>query len=580
MKLRHITYTALLALVSLSSCNSFLDKVPDTRVELKTPEQLRMLLVNGYPTSSYSLVGELSSDNVIDNNSPNEDGVRYNLSSYGKIDDEIFAWEEAKASNSTDSPSSVWEAYYGSIACCNAVLQQIEALEAEGNESSDAATIRAIKGEALVLRSYDHFILANLFCMPYRGAELSKQYPGIPYVTEPETTVLVQYERGTLDQTYANIQKDLEEGLPLINDGLYEVPKYHFNRQAAYAYAARFYLFIRDYENVLKYADLALGGADSDPAKYCSDIWSQTSNFSYISDFARYYTNITQARNFMLLPTYSGFWRHFVSSPRYTPNRDAKRATIQGPGPTWDAFQWTNSKTHETFAMHPAFNGCCGSCSKSEYGTYFAGPVGEMFEYTDKVQGIGYTHNVRSEFYGEETIMCRAEAKAFLGDIEGAVADLKAWEETMRNSPNIGTSELRRFKTLTLDLINEFYGTSNPGFGIVKKIHVDEVCPSSRYSVTSNIEPLLQCIYHFRRIVTVHNGMRFMDIRRLGLEVSHNIGANNRVEVLNTLDPRCALQIPYDVIAAGLKGNDRSYSSASGSDASKTTTEKYEMVNK
>ena len=575
MKFRHITYTALLALVSLTSCNSFLDKVPDTRVELKTPEQLRMLLVNGYPAASYSLVGELSSDNVIDNNSPNADGVRYNLNSYGKIDDEMFAWDDAKASNGTDSPSSVWENYYSSIACCNAVLQRIAELEAEGRGDE----VKAIKGEALVLRSYDHFILANLFCMPYRGAELSKQYPGIPYVTEPETKVLVQYERGTLDQTYEKIQKDLEEGLPLINDGIYEVPKYHFNKEAANAYAARFYLFIRDYEKVLKYADLALGGEGSDVASYCSDIWNQTSNFSYISDFARYFTNITHKRNFMLLPTYSGFWRHFVSSPRYTPNRDAKRATIQGPGPTWDRWQWTNSKTHETFAMHPAFNGCCGSCSKSEYGTYFAGTCGELFEYTDKVQGIGYTHNVRSEFFGEETIMCRAEAKAFLGDIEGAVADLKAWEETLRNTPNVSANDLKKFSTLTIDVINNFYGANDPGFGIVKKLHIDEVCPSDKYSVNSNIEPLLQCIYHFRRIVTVHNGMRFFDIKRLGLEVTHYIGKDNRKVTLNTLDPRYALQIPYDVIAAGLQGNNRTYVSAADG-ASKATTEKYELVKK
>lgn len=574
MKFKHITYTALMALVSLSSCNSFLDKVPDTRVELKTPEQLRMLLVNGYPTANYALCGELSSDNLVDNDSPNDDGVRYNLSSYGKIDDEMFAWEDAKASNGTDSPSSVWEAYYGSIACANAVLQRVAELEAEGRGDE----VKSVKGEALVLRSYDHFILANLFCMPYRGAELSKQYPGIPYVTEPETKVLVQYERGTLDQTYAKIQKDLEEGLPLINDGLYEVPKYHFNRAAAYAYAARFYLFIRDYENVLKYADLAFGGAGTDVSQYTTDIWSQTSNFSYISDFARYFTNITQKRNFLLIPTYSVLLRHLTSTPRYATNRDAKRGTIQGPGPTWDSFQWTNSKSHETFAMHPAFNGCCGSSGKSEYGTYFAGTCGEMFEYTDKVQGIGYAHNVRSEFFGEETIMCRAEAKAFLGDLEGAVADLKAWEETLRNTPNVSASQMSRFKTLTLDLINSFYGENDPGFGIVKKIHVDEVCPSDRYSVTANIEPLLQCIYHFRRIVTVHNGMRFFDIKRLGLEVTHKIGTT-RTETLKTLDPRCALQIPYDVIAAGLSSNNRtSYSAGDGASDAKAV--KYELVSK
>lgn len=573
MKLNKLSYIAIVALVSLASCNDYLDKTPDTRVELTTPEQLRMLLVNGYPTSSYSLIGELSSDNVIDNNSPTEDGLRYNLSSYDRIDDELFAFEDAKITSSTDSPTEVWEGYYHSIACANAVLQKVSEFEQNLSSfsSDDQKKISAVKGEALLIRAYGHFILANLFCMPYRGAELSKNYPGIPYVTEPETKVLVQYSRGTLAETYEKIQKDLEEGLPLITDNYYEVPKYHFNKSAANAFAARFYLFIRDYEKTLECANVALGGAEVDYAQYCTDIWSQTSNFTYISDFARYFTNITQQRNFLLIPTYSIFLRHFTQSARYAPNRTAKRATIQGPGPTWENFRWSNSRTGETFSMHPAFNGCCGSARKSEYGTYFAGTCGEMFEYTDKVQGIGHAHNVRSEFFGEETLMCRAEAKAFLGDIDGAVADLRGWEETLRNSPNVTSSNLSRFLTLTYDVIKSFYGDNDPGFGIVKKINLDEVCPSAKYSVTSDIEPLLQCVYHFRRIVTVHNGMRFFDIKRLGLEVSHNIGTN-RTETLTMLDPRKALQIPTEVIAAGLDSNERSVSS----DADAVTGEKAE----
>ena len=441
-----------MALVGLTSCNDFLDKVPDTRVELKTPEQLRMLLVNGYPTGSYSSICELSSDNMIDNNSPNDQGVRYNLGAYDIIDNELFAFEDAKATNGEDTPSGVWEAYYHSIACANAVLERVEELEEEGQ--GDDPEVKAVKGEALLIRSYGHFILANIFCEAYRGPELSKSIKGIPYITKPETKVLVQYERGTLADVYAQCQKDLEEGLTLINDSYYDVPKYHFNRQAANAYAARFYLFIRDYKNCLKYADLALGGADTDASQFCTDIWAQAARFYYISDFARYFTNITHQRNFMLIPTFSVFLRHMTGG-RYTTNRDAKRATIQGPGPTWEKWKWSNKKTGENFAMHPCFNGVCGSAGKSEYGTFFAGTLGELFEYTDKVAGIGYVHNVRCEFFGEETLMCRAEAKAFLGDLEGAIADLKTWELSLRSTANDDGSE-DVYKDLTLQRVKEF----------------------------------------------------------------------------------------------------------------------------
>lgn len=553
MKLKHITYLAAVALVGLTSCNDFLDKVPDTRVELKTVEQLRMLLVNGYPTGSYSSICELSSDNMIDNNSPNDQGVRYNLSAYDIIDDELFAFDDAKATNGEDTPSSVWEAFYHSIACANAVLERVEQIEEEGQ--GDDPELKAVKGEALLIRSYGHFILANIFCEAYRGPELSKAIKGIPYITKPETKVLVQYDRGTLADVYAQCQKDLEEGLPLINDSYYDVPKYHFNKQAANAYAARFYLFIRDYKNVLKYANIALGGEGVDPTQYFTDIWAQASKFYYISDFARYFTNITHQRNFLLIPTYSVFLRHMTSG-RYATNRDAKRATIQGPGPTWEGWRWRNSQSGETFAMHPCFNGVCGSAGKSEYGTYFAGTLGELFEYTDKVAGIGYPHNVRSEFFGEETVMCRAEAKAFLGDIAGAVADLKAWELSLRSTANDDGQE-DIYADLTIDQINKFYGAKDPGYGIAKKINIDEVFPSAEYSVTADIEPLLQCVQHFRRIVTVHNGMRFFDLKRYGIEYTHVIGKESRTETMTMLDPRKALQIPNEVISAGLEPNDR-----------------------
>ncbi|MDD6006855.1 MAG: RagB/SusD family nutrient uptake outer membrane protein [Bacteroidales bacterium] len=580
MKLNLLKYTAFcVAALALASCNDFLDKVPDTRVELNSPEQLRLLMVNAYPSSNYSLVCEFSSDNYIDNNSPDENGMRYNLSSYNRIDDELFAWEDAKASSGNDTPSDIWEAYYHSIACANAVLEKIPEFEAN-TELKGRDMLPAIKGEALLVRAFSHFILANLFCEAYRGPELSKNILGIPYITEPETIVHVVPERGNLADVYDMIEKDLLEGISLINDGLYEVPKYHFNKAAANAFAARFYLFKRDYKKVLAYCDAAFGGPDVDPTPYMSDIWNQVSNFYYISDFGRYQTNITQQRNFMLIATYSTWLRHISGSKRYGCNREAKRATIQGPGPTWSQYQWRNSKG-ETFAMHPCFNGACGTNGKSEYGLYFAGTAAELFEYTDKLAGIGFAHQVRAEFTGEETLITRAEAKAYLGDIEGAIADLKIWDQAHRNSPNVTPGE-DHFDELTYAQIVKFYQTKDPGFGIVKTLNIDEICPSTEYAVNDNIEPLLQCVLHYRRIELIHTGMRWFDLKRYGIEISHAIGKEPRIETLTKLDPRRALQIPNEVIAAGIEPNNRSnVALSSGAEYSKITPEpKAELISK
>ncbi len=51
------------------------------------------------------------------------------------------------------------------------------------------ATQSAIRGEALVLRSFCHFILAQVFCEPYAGPDLSKNKTRrIPHITRPEVT--------------------------------------------------------------------------------------------------------------------------------------------------------------------------------------------------------------------------------------------------------------------------------------------------------------------------------------------------------------------------------------------------------
>ena len=556
MKLRYLTIVAGLSMLGLSSCSDFLDTAPDTRVELVTVEQLRELLVTGYNSYDYSVVGEMSSDNMIDNNSPDDKGNRENLSSYDVGDEELFAWEDVKSNISGDSPSTIWSGCYNAIATANVVLERVAELEADPSKLSDSERemLSAVKGEALLIRAYHHFILVNVFCMPYQGDNpvtydgRTVDYQGIPYMTHSETEVKPHYDRGTVADVYRMIEADIEAGVPLINDAIYEIPKYHFNRAAANAFAARFYLFKRDYEKVVKYADAAFNGAN--PLDRQSDIWSHRLDglFYYVSDIARYYTSTSRSNVFMCIATYSTWLRRYGA--RYGTNREAKRATIEGAGPTWENCKWRNTQTQEVFSMHPCFNGLCMS---SEYGRWFCG-MAEQFEYTDKLAGIGYPHIVRAEFTGEETILCRAEAKLFLGDIEGCFNDLKIWDDGRQNvgEENTGLVEL------THALIKKFYSASGEGryYGIMKDIHIDEVCPSDKYHVTEEMIPYLQCIQHYRRIETIHNGMRWFDIKRYGLSFTHKIG-KNRVERLHTLDPRYAIQIPSEVLSAGFTENPR-----------------------
>jgi len=566
MKLNRILYSlSAVAVVGLASCSDdFLDKATDTRVDLQTSEQLRMLLNSAYPQTNYAWPCEIMSDNTEDNNSPDPNGLRFNLKSYDRGDDEMFAWQVCRSNTDMDSPSHIWEGYYASIAAANAVLEKLDEFSNDGHQRLDDTQL-AIKGEALLLRSYCHFILAQVFCEAWQGEEKSQNVLGIPYITEPENTVKPHYERGTLAQTFKAIEADLNEGLELINNGLYDVPKYHFNTSAAYAYAARFYLYMRRYQEAYDAANLAFGGEHVDASQFMSNIWSNLDSFYYIYDFGLFQQGIDKPRNFMLIATYSGAWRHYVGSLRYAVTRDALNSTIHGSSPTWSSYTWkATNGTGGSFTMHPCFNGSCARNGEAEYGYYCAVNINEQFEYTDKISGIGYVHVTRSEFYGEETLLTRAEARLFLGDKQGAINDLAIWDAARRDCPSAGTQP--SYTDLTEESIREFYGTVNgedtPGYGIAKKINIDEVCPSE-HPLTDDIYPILQCIQHFRRIETLHTGLRWFDIKRFGLEYDRKIGKDG-IDHLAVLDPRKAVQIPAEVTAAGFQPNPLPNLSSSG----------------
>jgi len=564
---------AAAAALTCSSCSGFLDTPTDTRVDLVNTDQVRMLMNSAYPSSNYSWPCELMSDNMEDNNSPEgvgNLGIHYNLNSYDRGDEEMFRWETCVSNTGSDSPSAIWEGFYNSTAVANAAMERLDQWREE-NGGLDK-TQEAIYAEAQMLRAYNHFTLAQIFCEPYRGS-LSRNYLGIPYITRPEVTVKPHYERGTLEETYKRIQDDIEAALPKIDNTIYEVPKYHFNAAAANAFAARFYLFTRQYKKALDCANAAFGGENVDPTPFLSTVWSKLGEMTYISDMGLYQDNIDKAGNFLLYPTYSGLLRRLGSGCRYAVIRDALDATIHGASPVWSTFRWTSKrgKDKKTFTMHPCFNGICISNGEAEYGTAMCGNVAEQFEYTDKISGIGYAHVTRREFYGEETLLVRAEARLFLGDVAGAIKDLDTWERPRRNCPGAAGYE-KEFVDFSLENITAFYGDNDPGYGIAKPIHIDRICPLDNNPLNpkanegvvaaESVMPVLQCIQHMRRIETVHKGLRWFDIKRFGIEFDRKIGNNqapdyHTMDHLGIEDPRKAMALPAEVVAAGLQPNPR-----------------------
>ena len=499
-----------------SSCNDFLDTVPDDRTEIDAPGKVTNILVSAYPSVSPVYLAELSSDNAKDN------GALYDV--YGQLQQEAYLWKDVTSSDTDDAPYGLWNACYNAIASANQALQAID-------ELGDPVSLQPQKGEALLCRAFAHFQLATIFCHTYNPAN-SQAVSGIPYMTKPETTVVTRADRGNLEDTYAAIERDIEAGLPLINDAVYSVPKYHFNKKAACAFAARFYLYYLKYDKVIEYADKVLG----------ADATGLTRNWQSLSELAtdyelrcNTYISHTESCNLMLQAVRSSW--PYVHGPYAIGLRygNAYRVLLSEilPGP-WGAY----NKLYIS-------NGIWGFEQKYSFPKIIG-----YFEYTDKTAGIGYLHMVNPVFTTDELIMCRAEAYLLRQnpDMDKAMADINVVLNSMTGQTFNKEFIIAYYKSLSFMPTNV---KSDDDRSIKKAIN-----PQGIRIADENVENMIQCILHVRRVLTVHEGLRWFDIKRYGIEVTHT-RAGMANDVLRVDDPRRAIQLPQEVIAAGLEANPR-----------------------
>lgn len=104
-------------------------------------------------------------------------------------------------------------------------------------------------------------------------------------------------ERGTLQELYENINADIEEALPLLDDAHLRSPKYHFNSKAAYAFAARFNLYFHKYDKAIQYATAAIG---SNPLGVLRN-YAQYLTLAGVDDINNAYVAAAEPANFLMV---------------------------------------------------------------------------------------------------------------------------------------------------------------------------------------------------------------------------------------------------------------------------------------
>lgn len=487
---------SIISFVSLASCDSFLSEMPDDRTQLDSEPKIKELLVFAYPDRVPYTFLEAMSDNVTDNG---------NSTLYTRENEAYYQWEDDIDQTLQDSPAGYWDACYTAISQANQALDAISKLE-ETNE------LLGVKAEALLARAYAHFQLVLIWAKAYDPATASTDL-GVPYVNEIELELIKHYERNSVQEVYDLIEQDLLEGLKNIDKASYsaEVKKFHFDKNSARAFAARFYLYKGDWDKVLEYTN-HLGSKPN------------------VGNVLRDYVALVALGNEGLL--------------NYASSEPASNLLISTQ-PSWyrRTFIYDRYSCATKFMQDEMFGNNNPYGKRYLYRLYsfsddnrWVGKLHEYFKILNPTAGTGVGHLQTVLFGNDELYLNRMEALAMTNRIDEAIDELGYFIGNRVEGYNPNTD------ILTLDKLKSMYPDASELY-------------TPFYSLTGDQATVVQAIAEARRREFIHEGHRWFDIKRFNLVVKHAMEGGNIV--LEKNDPRRAFQLPIHVRNSGMAANPR-----------------------
>jgi hypothetical protein len=540
--------TTILMFLFLSGCNDFLDMVPDNQTKIDNMDKVWKLLSNAYPKKTYAAMLEARCDGMTSFGSTFRGGQQDESFDFLRGG---FYWMPQTPSDCDDSHKRFWEASYEAISYCNFAL---EAMEKFGNQF-DPKEVKLARAEARIARAYNHFMLLTMFTNLFdRGNESVN--PGIPYVEEPESEVFKKYQRGTIAQTLDKIQKDLFEEINNIGVSVnYKQPKFHFTRDAACAFAVRFCLFTGDYDRAVMYANkifpvastytasTGTNAIDGSPKVYVAE----TDNAYQYAKNVLFDMVAYRATGVDLYEP--GIMFSNPKNPSYLLMVEVETLAMRGFLGTLLTTYAYDAVTLSTLGSSRNVTGANWSLPLLQFTgdqTAFFVKFYEDMLLVNEAAGIGYVYNKINLFRLEEVLLARAEANAMLGNIQEAIDDLNLYAQRKVAAYNYTSHRLDK------DKIHNYYGSSLEGSFVNNSFN--------KGTFTSDVagtmqKELILTVMDFRRTEFLLEGMRYLDILRWNISVTHTRMTDGMSHTLYPDDDNRILQLPETTRLSGLQLN-------------------------
>jgi len=461
----------LVLLAGLFSCSkSFLEIVPKGSLLATTTADYDLLmnskkfydLPNVLPT--ISMGDDVSAEQQIIQNMPARFILAFRWEPTWYLENEV-AWEFSN--------------YTSGIYVCNKVINEVMA-STDGTESQK----NILRAEAMANRAWYNFQLVNLYARPYLEASAGTD-PGFPIITTADVTQ--SYDRGTVQQTYDFIISDLQEAIPLLPPA--QNVKTRMSRAAAKAILGKVYVFMGRYNEAL----IQFNSAFEDLAG---------------RDVQLYNYNVAFAPNGAFLPI--GFFGPHYPGINNTDFTESLLARSHAGGSSTGQGFGIDGLSLDTATA--ALFSSSDLRLKLFSGAYFDGtplPDGRKWKYAQQYVRVGMQL--------QDLYLLRAEVKARLNDLQGAITDV----EYLRNN---------RMPT------------------------ADAIIPSN---IAASQSDLIRFIIDERRREFAMEGYRWFDMRRLSVDplfagktYRHIMYSPTAASTVYTLAPdRLVLKFPISILS-------------------------------
>lgn len=242
MKIKYLWSLAVAAL--FTGCSDYLDNVPKGEKIPTTLEDFTNLMGDEYTNHREDVTQAviLLNDRFVNSSS---------LSYYPLWKANYFWDESVDRIKENKADETTYYNGYAAISTANLVIEN--APSATGAEADKAIAV----AQAKILRARKYFTLVNYYSKTYNPSTAATD-GGVPYITS--AAVGAAWSQPSVQTVYDNILKDIDEALPNLPERSQNV--LYADKATGYAFAARVYLQMQQYDKALENAREALSRND------------------------------------------------------------------------------------------------------------------------------------------------------------------------------------------------------------------------------------------------------------------------------------------------------------------------------